>query len=198
MSRFHNPYREPSLNYEVILAVDDDVQLSVTQYRNKVYEVYINFFIYFHVKCAKKHKCCVSVGAMIFEQMILEKRATRQMASKAHLKQKAEEKPGREVGDNGQDKALSKDKECKKAEREEGGEGDGGKKNNKDQPGAGSDTAKPVSIQNPTLIAGKSRPAANACMTKASYNPITHVLSKSCFTEQLVYKTILRINLKAI
>jgi len=37
--RFHNPAKEPALNYDVVLAVDDDVQLSVVQYRNKLYEV---------------------------------------------------------------------------------------------------------------------------------------------------------------
>ncbi|MCI4392131.1 hypothetical protein PGIGA_G00142560 [Pangasianodon gigas] len=148
VAKFHNPSREPSLDYEVILAVDDDIQLSVTQYRNKLYE------------------------------MILEKRASRQMARKAHLKQKAEEKPGRDVGENERDKANVNDKECKKAERKEG-EGDGEKKllqHNKDQPGAGSVTAKPVSIQDQTQLAvGKSSPAANSSMTKTSYNPITHV-----------------------
>uniref|UniRef100_A0A8C9WGR8 Mitogen-activated protein kinase 15 n=1 Tax=Scleropages formosus TaxID=113540 RepID=A0A8C9WGR8_SCLFO len=39
VSKFHNPAKEPSLDYDVILPVDDDVQLSVTQYRNKLYEV---------------------------------------------------------------------------------------------------------------------------------------------------------------
>uniref|UniRef100_A0A3P9NME5 Mitogen-activated protein kinase 15 n=1 Tax=Poecilia reticulata TaxID=8081 RepID=A0A3P9NME5_POERE len=38
VSRFHNPAKEPALNYDVVLAVDDDVQLSVIQYRNKLYE----------------------------------------------------------------------------------------------------------------------------------------------------------------
>lgn len=42
-ARFHNPAREPSLDYDVILPVDDDIQLSVTQYRNKLYEVGENF-----------------------------------------------------------------------------------------------------------------------------------------------------------
>ncbi|XP_053468304.1 mitogen-activated protein kinase 15 isoform X1 [Ictalurus furcatus] len=148
VAKFHNPSREPGLDYEVILAVDDDVQLSVTQYRNKLYE------------------------------MILEKRASRQMARKAHLKQKAEEKPGRDVGENERDKANINDKECKKAERKDG-EGVGEKKllqHNKDQPGAGSVTTKPVSIQNLAQVAiGRSSPAANGSMTKTTYNPITHV-----------------------
>ncbi|XP_029104285.1 mitogen-activated protein kinase 15 isoform X1 [Scleropages formosus] len=39
VSKFHNPAKEPSLDYDVILPVDDDVQLSVTQYRNKLYEM---------------------------------------------------------------------------------------------------------------------------------------------------------------
>uniref|UniRef100_A0A8C6WDZ4 Mitogen-activated protein kinase 15 n=1 Tax=Neogobius melanostomus TaxID=47308 RepID=A0A8C6WDZ4_9GOBI len=39
VAKFHNPAREPSLNYEVILPVDDDVKLSVVQYRNKLYEM---------------------------------------------------------------------------------------------------------------------------------------------------------------
>lgn len=37
--RFHNLAKEPALNYDVVLPVDDDVQLSVVQYRNKLYEV---------------------------------------------------------------------------------------------------------------------------------------------------------------
>uniref|UniRef100_A0A6Q2YT07 Mitogen-activated protein kinase 15 n=1 Tax=Esox lucius TaxID=8010 RepID=A0A6Q2YT07_ESOLU len=39
VSKFHNPAKEPALDYDVILPVDDDVQLSVVQYRNKLYEV---------------------------------------------------------------------------------------------------------------------------------------------------------------
>uniref|UniRef100_A0A8C4HJD4 Mitogen-activated protein kinase 15 n=1 Tax=Dicentrarchus labrax TaxID=13489 RepID=A0A8C4HJD4_DICLA len=38
VSRFHSPAKEPALNYDVVLPVDDDVQLSVVQYRNKLYE----------------------------------------------------------------------------------------------------------------------------------------------------------------
>uniref|UniRef100_A0A7N8WQE8 Mitogen-activated protein kinase 15 n=1 Tax=Mastacembelus armatus TaxID=205130 RepID=A0A7N8WQE8_9TELE len=38
VARFHNPLKEPALNYDVVLPVDDDVQLSVVQYRNKLYE----------------------------------------------------------------------------------------------------------------------------------------------------------------
>uniref|UniRef100_A0A8C6NZ31 Mitogen-activated protein kinase 15 n=1 Tax=Nothobranchius furzeri TaxID=105023 RepID=A0A8C6NZ31_NOTFU len=39
VARFHNPAKEPALNYDVVLPVDDDVQLSVGQYRNKLYEM---------------------------------------------------------------------------------------------------------------------------------------------------------------
>ncbi|KAK2830371.1 hypothetical protein Q5P01_018302 [Channa striata] len=39
VARFHNPVKEPALNYDVVLPVDDDVQLSVVQYRNKLYEM---------------------------------------------------------------------------------------------------------------------------------------------------------------
>ncbi|NWS35817.1 MK15 kinase, partial [Polioptila caerulea] len=39
VSRFHCPSREPSLDSDVILPLGDDVQLSVTEYRNKLYEM---------------------------------------------------------------------------------------------------------------------------------------------------------------
>lgn len=123
--------------------------------------------------------------------MILEKRASRQVAKKIHLMQKVEEKPGKEVGENEQESANAKDKECKKAERKEC-QGDSEKKllqHNKDQTGPRSVIAKPVSIQDQTQTAvGKSNPAANACMTKTSYNPITHVSSESCITVYLINK----------
>lgn len=41
VAKFHNLAREPSLNYDVILPVDDDTKLSVVQYRNKLYEMII-------------------------------------------------------------------------------------------------------------------------------------------------------------
>ncbi|XP_036597713.1 mitogen-activated protein kinase 15 [Trichosurus vulpecula] len=37
--RFHCPAKEPALEYEVILPVDDGVQLSVVEYRNRLYKV---------------------------------------------------------------------------------------------------------------------------------------------------------------
>ncbi|XP_037548895.1 mitogen-activated protein kinase 15 [Nematolebias whitei] len=39
VARFHNPAKEPALSSDLVLPVDDDVQLSVVQYRNKVYEM---------------------------------------------------------------------------------------------------------------------------------------------------------------
>nr|XP_033492260.1 mitogen-activated protein kinase 15 isoform X1 [Epinephelus lanceolatus] len=39
VARFHNPAKEPALNHDVVLPLDDDVQLSVVQYRNKLYEM---------------------------------------------------------------------------------------------------------------------------------------------------------------
>uniref|UniRef100_A0A8C4ZCL7 Mitogen-activated protein kinase 15 n=1 Tax=Gadus morhua TaxID=8049 RepID=A0A8C4ZCL7_GADMO len=38
VARFHNPLKEPALGYSVVLSVGDDTQLSVVQYRNKLYE----------------------------------------------------------------------------------------------------------------------------------------------------------------
>ncbi|XP_016352367.1 extracellular signal-regulated kinase 2-like [Sinocyclocheilus anshuiensis] len=75
VSKFHNPAREPSLVYDVILPVDDDIQISVTQYRNKLYE------------------------------MILEKRASRQMHKQSHFRQKSEEKTAEGNGDSEMDKS---------------------------------------------------------------------------------------------
>lgn len=37
--RFHAAAREPALDYDVILPLDDDIQLSVAEYRNKLYEM---------------------------------------------------------------------------------------------------------------------------------------------------------------
>uniref|UniRef100_A0A8D0H3P4 mitogen-activated protein kinase n=1 Tax=Sphenodon punctatus TaxID=8508 RepID=A0A8D0H3P4_SPHPU len=39
VKRFHCSTKEPSLDYDVILPLDDDIQLSVAEYRNKLYEV---------------------------------------------------------------------------------------------------------------------------------------------------------------
>ena len=37
--RFHNPAEEVSLNFDVVPPLSDDVQLTVDQYRSKLYEV---------------------------------------------------------------------------------------------------------------------------------------------------------------
>ncbi|XP_072911355.1 mitogen-activated protein kinase 15 isoform X2 [Hemitrygon akajei] len=39
LSRFHNPSKEPRLDYDIVLPVDDDTQLSVAEYRNKLYQM---------------------------------------------------------------------------------------------------------------------------------------------------------------
>ncbi|NXA12793.1 MK15 kinase, partial [Sapayoa aenigma] len=39
VKRFHCPAREPSLDYNVVLPLGDDVQLSVAEYQNKLYEM---------------------------------------------------------------------------------------------------------------------------------------------------------------
>ncbi|XP_062266185.1 mitogen-activated protein kinase 15 isoform X3 [Platichthys flesus] len=41
VARFHNPTKEPAFYYDVVLPVDDGVQLSVVQYRNKLYEMMV-------------------------------------------------------------------------------------------------------------------------------------------------------------
>lgn len=37
--RFHNPAEEPELNRDVVPYLDDNVQLSIEEYRDKLYEV---------------------------------------------------------------------------------------------------------------------------------------------------------------
>ena len=39
VSKFHKPADEVSLTYDVVPPVDDDVQLTVNEYRDKLYEV---------------------------------------------------------------------------------------------------------------------------------------------------------------
>ncbi|XP_041041091.1 mitogen-activated protein kinase 15 isoform X2 [Carcharodon carcharias] len=39
INRFHNPLKEPGLDYDIILPVNDDTQLSVGEYRNRLYEM---------------------------------------------------------------------------------------------------------------------------------------------------------------
>uniref|UniRef100_A0A4W5L6T3 Mitogen-activated protein kinase 15 n=1 Tax=Hucho hucho TaxID=62062 RepID=A0A4W5L6T3_9TELE len=86
VSRFHNPAKEPGLDSDVILPVDDDVQLSVVQYRNKLYE------------------------------MILEKRTTRRMPRHVQPRPRKKEDPvsrsgsGCDSGDHGRERPTGKDK----------------------------------------------------------------------------------------
>ena len=39
LAKFHNPSEEHALTYDVVPPVDDDVQLSVSEYRTKLYDV---------------------------------------------------------------------------------------------------------------------------------------------------------------
>ncbi|KAK1804748.1 hypothetical protein P4O66_003599 [Electrophorus voltai] len=147
VAKFHNPASEPSLDYDVVLPVDDDVQLSVAQYRNKLYE------------------------------LILEKRANRQMVERDHLKQKADEMTRECGGDHDLDKDNRKDKELKRDERQEGGrEGEMKLCKKSDQPKTQSVDAKPTGKKElPQPYNGRSSPAIDPNMVKTSYNPITHV-----------------------
>ncbi|XP_051729094.1 mitogen-activated protein kinase 15 [Ctenopharyngodon idella] len=136
VSKFHNPAREPGLVYDVILPVDDDVQLSVTQYRNKLYE------------------------------MILEKRASRQMQKQPHFRQKIEEKTAEVSVGSGMDK------------RDETGAVDGDHErkspsDKKSQNGAGASVGKALS--RPEQTHDSTSPTGSPTAGKTSYNPITHM-----------------------
>ncbi|NXK05895.1 MK15 kinase, partial [Herpetotheres cachinnans] len=50
VKRFHCPAREPSLDYDVILPLGDDTQLSVGEYRNKLYEMILEKKLNSHPK----------------------------------------------------------------------------------------------------------------------------------------------------
>uniref|UniRef100_A0A8C3CXD5 Mitogen-activated protein kinase 15 n=1 Tax=Cairina moschata TaxID=8855 RepID=A0A8C3CXD5_CAIMO len=50
VKRFHCPAREPSLDYDVILPLGDDIQLSVAEYRNKLYEMILETKVNSHPK----------------------------------------------------------------------------------------------------------------------------------------------------
>jgi mitogen-activated protein kinase 15 len=42
--RFHNPSEEITKGYDVVPQLSDDIQLTVDEYRKKLYEVNQNFF----------------------------------------------------------------------------------------------------------------------------------------------------------
>ena len=44
--KFHKPADEVSLTYDVVPPVDDDVQLTVNEYRDKLYEVNMSLKLY--------------------------------------------------------------------------------------------------------------------------------------------------------
>uniref|UniRef100_A0A8C2KYI1 Mitogen-activated protein kinase 15 n=1 Tax=Cyprinus carpio TaxID=7962 RepID=A0A8C2KYI1_CYPCA len=153
VSKFHNPAREPSLVYDVLLPVDDDIQLSVTQYRNKLYE------------------------------MILEKRASRQMQKQPHFRQKSEEKTAEGNGDSKMDKSNETGAGFQ-GEGKHGVDEDHDRKSPKDKKssnGTGAAVAKPLSRPEQTNSAPESTsPAMSPSAVITSYNPITHMPSEFC------------------
>ncbi|KAM4631369.1 mitogen-activated protein kinase 15 [Polymixia lowei] len=159
VARFHNPAKEPALDYDVVLPVDDDVQLSVVQYRNKLYE------------------------------MILEKRTNPWMPRPIQPKPRertGSESSGSGSGSahenrdcvNGKDKPNGKDKgenEPVKSGDDHEGKSQHEKASTSNHLPARTVVTKPgpvnVSIQ-PTME--NTSPTASLVMGKLTYNPITH------------------------
>ncbi|XP_036827333.1 mitogen-activated protein kinase 15-like isoform X1 [Oncorhynchus mykiss] len=154
VSRFHNPDKEPGLDHAVILPVDDDVQLSVVQYRNKLYK------------------------------MILEKRTTRRMLLNIQPRPKKKEEPvsgsGCDSGDHGKERPNGKNKGGPEPVPLAGdGGGDLWVKSLHDK--TEHQAARPViTIPTPVPMSTlpaleNTSPAASPVMGKTTYNPITHV-----------------------
>ncbi|XP_070995970.1 mitogen-activated protein kinase 15-like [Oncorhynchus clarkii lewisi] len=154
VSRFHNPDKEPGLDHAVILPVDDDVQLSVVQYRNKLYK------------------------------MILEKRTTRRMLLNIQPRPKKKEEPvsgsGCDSGDHGKERPNGKNKGGPEPVPLAGdGGGDLWVKSLHDK--TEHQAARPViTIPTPVPVSTlpaleNTSPAASPVMGKTTYNPITHV-----------------------
>nr|XP_046216770.1 mitogen-activated protein kinase 15-like [Oncorhynchus gorbuscha] len=154
VSRFHNPDKEPGLDHAVILPVDDDVQLSVVQYRNKLYK------------------------------MILEKRTTRRMLRNIQPRPKKKEEPvsgsGCDSGDHGKERPNGKNKGGPDPVPLAGdGGGDLWVKSLHDK--TEHQAARPViTIPTPVPVSTlpaleNTSPAASPVMGKTTYNPITYV-----------------------
>ncbi|XP_024250852.1 mitogen-activated protein kinase 15 [Oncorhynchus tshawytscha] len=154
VSRFHNPDKEPGLDHAVILPVDDDVQLSVVQYRNKLYK------------------------------MILENRTTRRMLRNIQPRPKKKEEPvsgsGCDSGDHGKERPNGKNKGGPEPVPLAGdGGGDLWVKSLHDK--TEHQAARPViTIPTPVPVSTlpaleNTSPAASPVMGKTTYNPITHV-----------------------
>ncbi|XP_067112128.1 mitogen-activated protein kinase 15 [Osmerus mordax] len=155
VSRFHNPAKEPSLDYDVILPVDDDVQLSVVQYRNKLYE------------------------------MILEKRTSRRMPAQSRQREKTSSGTDSgsgldcDRGDNGKDMPNREDN-CAKDPVLVNGVG-GGDNGSKLPHGVADQLAMKTTMSKPTLTHAPNQsaeegasPASSPITGKTTYNPITH------------------------
>lgn len=62
MCRFHDANDEPVLDHDIVPYLDDNVQLSIKEYREKIYEVI--FPIHTHTKV--KLYCFISTGSIYF------------------------------------------------------------------------------------------------------------------------------------
>ncbi|XP_054461930.1 mitogen-activated protein kinase 15 [Anoplopoma fimbria] len=145
VARFHNPAKEPALNYDVVLTVDDDVQLSVVQYRNQLYE------------------------------MILERRTNQgvlkliqpkdggcvRSAEKPKVKDKVEKGT---VAANGDEDHEGKAKQEKQEKTEE---------TNHEPSHTGVTKPGPVNVSTLPPVE-KTSPLSSPCLGKLTYNPITH------------------------
>ncbi|XP_029448193.1 mitogen-activated protein kinase 15 isoform X2 [Rhinatrema bivittatum] len=83
VKRFHCPLREPSLDYDVILPVDDDIQLSVAEYRNKLYEMILEKKIHVRRQKREAQKGVSTCNATIQKQEQKESKTSVPQASRA-------------------------------------------------------------------------------------------------------------------
>uniref|UniRef100_A0A667WKB0 Mitogen-activated protein kinase 15 n=1 Tax=Myripristis murdjan TaxID=586833 RepID=A0A667WKB0_9TELE len=151
VARFHNPAKEPALSYDVVLPLDDDVQLSVVQYRNKLYE------------------------------MMVEKRTNQTMPRPIQPKQSDRTGSGSSGSGSDSDKPTGNDKEEKVPDAEQDGTVDQDRKTQHEKTDRSKSLPlhggiiKPgpenESIQPPVE---KSSRTANPVIGKLTYNPITH------------------------
>ncbi|KAL0961858.1 hypothetical protein UPYG_G00332570 [Umbra pygmaea] len=164
VSRFHNAAKEPSLDYDVILPVDDDVQLSVGQYRNKLYEMIL------------ERRTTRRVPRHIEPRQ----RQTRQVEPRQRQKEEPVSGSESDSGDCMNERPNEKDTggpEPHQAKGDVGG--DLGVENPHDKtehqaphPVISKPTRAAVSTQ-PTLE--KTSPSASPVMGTTTYNPITHI-----------------------
>ncbi len=175
--RFHNPAKEPALNYDVVLPVDDDVQLSVVQYRNKLYEV----------QNGSKLNCFVSDTRMkpnlfvISLQMMVERRTNEGMLRLIQPKEgdcnSSRDKPSaREKVEKGPLAANSSEDGNKEAKTQHE------KTDATNQVPSHTVVTKPGLVNVSALPAvEKTSPLTSPSLGKVTYNPITHAPSTCDF-----------------